>query len=568
MEFLRGLTGRAGSGMTRPNRRGCRLGAPPRPRPPAAGWTMAAAALALIAATWTTAAGSAAVSAKVAPPRGIGTVTVVTDGSWVTAPDARPVRVECTYSKAWTTIAGASWIWADRGQTACLGAPGAGPGSLGAQSATLTKTFTVPGRPQGAVLQIAADNSAVVYLNGTMVDEVTGFGAATVKDFSGGLRQGKNTFEIVGTNDPSGPYNPAGVIARLTVSFATTSWSVRGQGNWAAHLPRPFTPQIEAYAEFDPLFIDPPTPPFMFQGTSYGTFLRKDLGSGFFTFCAQGARNQSRACPDLARATDPVLQRLLAEAYPGAKATIGGANHLGRAVIGDGSVGNLLGFDMYMGRWTTAAQDDAQVLSLMRAFETYVRNHQSRYGTCSAVYGKHADINLRVACTSYWELEVYHNLYDSFVHLPALCIAAYRHTAAKSRLAAEHGCFLGNSLMIATDDVHDLIALDPIPNVQRADPAWSRFMAVDLILDPTPFCPTSLASIYYQGRADQFAPRDSVSDFTNPEVPVGPAPVVWPAQMQEIWDLATQRPTPKGGGPSPSSHPKGTWNLRSVSCPV
>lgn len=160
---------------------------------------------------------TAEAAARAAGP-GIATVAVVTNRSWVVAPDRRPVVVECAYSAAWTTISGANWIWANDGQSACQGRPGAGPGTAPAGSATFTKTFNVPGAPQGAVLQIAADNSASVYVNGTLVDQVTGYGSVTVKDFSAGLRDGTNTLKIVGTNAPGAGYNPAGVIATLTVS--------------------------------------------------------------------------------------------------------------------------------------------------------------------------------------------------------------------------------------------------------------------------------------------------------------------------------------------------------------
>ena len=163
---------------------------------------------------------TAEAAARAAHP-GIATITIVTNGSWVTATHARPVLVECVDSSAWTTISGASWIWADDGQSACQGGPGSGPGTVAAGSVTLTKTFKVPGAPQGGALQIAADNSAAVYVNGKLVDQVSGYGSVTVKDFTAGLREGTNTLKIVGTNAPGGGYNPAGVIARLTVTFTS-----------------------------------------------------------------------------------------------------------------------------------------------------------------------------------------------------------------------------------------------------------------------------------------------------------------------------------------------------------
>jgi hypothetical protein len=152
-----------------------------------------------------------------------GTVTVVTNGSWLARPGGRRVRVECVDASAWTTIAGASWIYANEGQAACQGAAGAGPGTVPAGAATLWTAFVVPGRPRAAVLEIAADNSAVVYVNGKSVDQVTGYGSVSVQHFSAGLREGSNTLTIVDTNAPGGGYNPAGVIAKLTVTYAAVS---------------------------------------------------------------------------------------------------------------------------------------------------------------------------------------------------------------------------------------------------------------------------------------------------------------------------------------------------------
>ncbi len=161
---------------------------------------------------------TAEAAARAARPR-IAMVAIVTNGSWMVAPDGRHVLVECAYSSVWTTISGASWIWANDRQSACRGGPGSGPGTAPEGSATFIKTFNVPGPPLGAVLQIAADNSASVYVNGKLVDQVTGYGSVAVERFTGGLRDGANTLKIMGTNAPGAGYNPAGVIAILTVSF-------------------------------------------------------------------------------------------------------------------------------------------------------------------------------------------------------------------------------------------------------------------------------------------------------------------------------------------------------------
>lgn len=214
------------------------LRAPHLPFPPSRA-SLVRMVLSVCCIAWTLLPAERAVSAlvpdKVSGPNGFATITVDTNGSWVTEPGARPVRVECRYAKAWTTVAGARWIWANVGQASCQGGPGSGPAGLGPQSATarMSTTFNVPGEPQDGVLKFAADNSAVVYVNGKLVDEVTGAGtgnysAVTTKTFTAGLFRGRNTLTIVGTNAPGGPYNPAGVIASLAVTFATTSVPARG----------------------------------------------------------------------------------------------------------------------------------------------------------------------------------------------------------------------------------------------------------------------------------------------------------------------------------------------------
>ena len=537
-------------------------------QPRAKSWMVRGLALLIPIVTWTTVAGAPLAAARSAAPHGIATLTVATNGHWLAQPGARPALVECDYANVWTQISGASWIWANQGQSACQGGPGSGPGTLSGESVTLSTTFNVPGPPRGGVLRIAADNSANVYLNGRLVDQVSGYSGVAIKDFTTGLVQGKNTIKIVGTNAPGGSYNPAGVIASLSVTFANA-------GAWADHLPPPFTAGTSAWEEFDPLFTDTPAPPFMFQGTSYAEF-KDRLGSGFFVFCAQGSNSQSRTCPDFAAATDPVLQSLLARVYPGASEDIGitlkfpvpGFRNLrlGRSIIGDGSIADLIGFDMFVGRWTAAAANDSTAQALMADLANYVKSHQRLYGTCPVAYSRHANINLRVACTAYWELEVYNNLYDDFVNLPKLCITAYGHGPAKGRLAAEQGCFLSNALLVAEDDAHDLTSLDPVPNLERRNPTWYHFTTIGFYGNLTPTCATSLSSFYGKAKAESATLRDSFRDFTSPELPIGPAPAIWSEQLQQIWDVAVPKPTAKGA--DKSALPSGTWTPRSISCPV
>jgi hypothetical protein len=120
---------------------------------------------------------------------------------------------------AWTaSIAGASWIWGDD--------PVADPAAT--TTYTFTRTFEWNGPVTGAVLDIAADNTYTVSLNGTEVGSSTdgnNFALETQDsyDVSSLLVTGENTLVITVTNlplegatDPES--NPAGVMFRLSAT--------------------------------------------------------------------------------------------------------------------------------------------------------------------------------------------------------------------------------------------------------------------------------------------------------------------------------------------------------------
>lgn len=121
---------------------------------------------------------------------------------------------------AWTaSIPGATWIWATN--------PVESPTNDADLTKTFTKTFNIVGTPTSGTLDIAADNSYTVKVNGTTVPVVfdnNNFQLATQDsyDVSSFLVTGANTLEIKVTNkeigenaDPAN--NPAGLLFKLTV---------------------------------------------------------------------------------------------------------------------------------------------------------------------------------------------------------------------------------------------------------------------------------------------------------------------------------------------------------------
>ena len=163
------------------------------------------------------------------------TTTVVTNGTW-TSPQGTTgkVLVETPVLGYYTTaITGATWICATLGQAAC-GSTYGGPGTVTAGTVTLTTTFTVPDNPMGATLTLAADNSATVYVNGTKVATLpantteANFHTRHISRITPitDISPGMNTISIVGTNVMYSGYNPAAVVAKLTVTSGCkhTGW--------------------------------------------------------------------------------------------------------------------------------------------------------------------------------------------------------------------------------------------------------------------------------------------------------------------------------------------------------
>ena len=98
------------------------------------------------------------------------------------------------------------WIWH----------PNDGAAATNGEIRYFRKTFTVAGKVQKAVLAVAADNAAEVYLNEKMALNARGYERATYSDVTAQLRAGENLFSIRGANDDG----PGALVVRLEITLA------------------------------------------------------------------------------------------------------------------------------------------------------------------------------------------------------------------------------------------------------------------------------------------------------------------------------------------------------------
>lgn len=200
------------------------------------------------------------------------TTTVVTSDAW-TSPQGTTTKVLVEHPyPAYTAITGASWIWANLGQSTFTGTF-RGPGTVPGGTVTLSTTFTVPGIPQGATLTLAADNGATVYINTTKVATLsaatlatpgTTFKSAHPYTVTTGLVQGTNTITIVGYNATAAAdsYNPAGVVAKLIVVSTSGTANLCKKTGWRVWTttPGPFSNQGDCVSYFMGNGNDPTIP--------------------------------------------------------------------------------------------------------------------------------------------------------------------------------------------------------------------------------------------------------------------------------------------------------------------
>jgi hypothetical protein len=134
--------------------------------------------------------------------------------------------VAVTPHPAWTTIPGATWIWSDQPTTDENEQLSATVGTK-----EFTKTFSISGTPLDSTLNIAADNTYTVSVNGHDLDTGTSgtdsdnFTSADTWTIPAEFLQASNTITFTVTNQEkpegyTGP-NPAGLIFKLTVNSET-----------------------------------------------------------------------------------------------------------------------------------------------------------------------------------------------------------------------------------------------------------------------------------------------------------------------------------------------------------
>lgn len=99
------------------------------------------------------------------------------------------------------------WIWH----------PNGGNAATNGEIRFFRKTFPIEGKVQKAVLAVAADNSAEVFLNEKMTMNARGYERATYTDVTAQLKPGENLLSIRGLNETG----PGGLLVRLEITLAS-----------------------------------------------------------------------------------------------------------------------------------------------------------------------------------------------------------------------------------------------------------------------------------------------------------------------------------------------------------
>ncbi|HOW74170.1 MAG TPA: glycosyl hydrolase [Phycisphaerae bacterium] len=125
-------------------------------------------------------------------------------------------------------ILDAKWIWRDEGDPARVAA---------VQKVLFRREYVVPTsrRLSGVQIEMTADNSFVVSLNGTPVLEGGNFNQIYCADASGAaLRRGTNVFTVLAENGGDAP-NPAGLIGAIILTFTDRSQHlIHTDDSWTA----------------------------------------------------------------------------------------------------------------------------------------------------------------------------------------------------------------------------------------------------------------------------------------------------------------------------------------------
>lgn len=146
----------------------------------------------------------------------VSTDTVVSNTT--TTVDGNPSVAVSSIPGPWTTSlsgSGAIWIWGED--------PISTEDQTAGSTETFTKTFSIAGTPTGASLEIAADNTYTVSVNGhTPIVSDANLDQFTSTDIypipAGDLVSGVNTITFTVTNAPYSGANPAGLVYKLTVN--------------------------------------------------------------------------------------------------------------------------------------------------------------------------------------------------------------------------------------------------------------------------------------------------------------------------------------------------------------
>ena len=127
--------------------------------------------------------------------------------------DDRPANLYQGIHEAEKYLAECRWVWVPDDGDPTRAAP--------AQMRYFRKSFVVDSAqsPKQAMLYVAADNNARVYLNGTRLPGAIGFSHAAQLDLKEGLKIGQNVFAIAVRNEGDRP-NPAGLLGLAVIEFA------------------------------------------------------------------------------------------------------------------------------------------------------------------------------------------------------------------------------------------------------------------------------------------------------------------------------------------------------------
>lgn len=198
-----------------------------------------------------------------------------------------------------------------------------------------------------------------------------------------------------------------------------------GGGAWNAHLPGAMSNTGSAEQVGEPTHNFTPIPSYMWQGvtgSSYN-FFNTNPYTGWNICNMDSSGGSNYACPKFSSANDASLQRILGTIYGGYQITVYSSfpEGSGNAQIGDGSQGMVLGYMTAVGAWSMAKVFDAHVQSDMTSLQNWVRANEKNVGTCGTDYAAGENLNLKIACVAYWELETFDSLYQEIYWTPDLC---------------------------------------------------------------------------------------------------------------------------------------------------